>query len=102
MENGRAAEEAERLAALEARAKGNTRRIEELEQRLGELRPVVTAVATMDLRIARIEADVREIKSELRALCSRPANHWNRLLDAALGALAAGLVAFALVQLGVA
>ena len=91
----------ENFAALEARAKGNTRRIETLEARLSDLAPVVTSVATLDVRIARIEADVQEIKAEVRALAERPEKRWNHLLDAALGALGTAVAAYVLMKLGI-
>ena len=50
-------------------------------------------------KIDNIKEDVEEIKQEVEKVTARPAQWWDKLIAAALGALASGIVAAVLTQI---
>ena len=89
-----------RLTELEARSKSNSRRLDKVEQRQDALEAVVAAVQSLATREARVEADVQEIKSDVKSLKAKPAKRWEALGDKALWAVVAAVLGFLLARLG--
>ena len=74
--------------ALDAAASAH-KRIDALER----------AIAKVDSKVDNIKEDVEEIKQEVEKVTARPAQWWDKLIAAALGALASGIVAAVLTQI---
>ena len=78
--------------ALDA-AKSAHKRIDALEGEVKDLRALTLAVAKVDTKLENIKEDVGTIKVELQQVSARPMKWWDKLIAAALGAFASGIVA---------
>lgn len=88
------------LAALEARCKSNTHRIDELAADNQALHTLTASVSVLASKQESIESDVSEIKSDVKELKALPASRWETLWKAAVTAVVAGVIGFALACLG--
>ena len=77
--------------ALDAAASAH-KRIDALEREVKDLR-------TLTLAIAKVDSKVDNIKEDVEKVTARPAQWWDKLIAAALGALASGIVAAVLTQI---
>ena len=93
-------EHEKRLTEVEDRAKSNTHRIDKVEQRQGALEDLVGSVKVLATRQETVECDVKEIKSDVKNLTSKPAKRWNSLVDTIILAVAAAVVGFILAKIG--
>ncbi len=84
--------------ALDAAASAH-KRIDGLEREVKDLRTLTLAIAKMDSKVDNIREDVEEIKQEVEKVTARPALWWDKLIAAALGALASGIAAAVLAQI---
>lgn len=93
-------EMAVKLTETEARSRDNGRRLDRVEQRQEELGRLLSAVEVLAARQGTLEGDVREIKTDVKALTQKPARRWEQLVERALylavGAAAAWLTGGAL------
>ena len=85
-----------RLAEAEQRARANTRRIEKLEQQQENLNKLVTAVEVLAAREKGVETDVKEIKTEVKAINARPGKRWDSMVDKLLAVLAGAFLTWLL------
>ena len=88
------------VASLEARCKSNTHRIDELEEDNRALHTLATSVEVLATKQETIEANVNEIKTDVKSLKSLPASRWEAMIKAVVTAIVAGLVGFALAHAG--
>ena len=91
----------ERILKLEERAKSNTHRIDDLEADNKALHQLATSVEVLATKQETIEANVTEIKDDVKSLKALPGSRWEAVLKAALTAVIAGLVGFALARFGI-
>lgn len=89
-----------RLTDVEARAKSNTHRLDELERRQDNLDALVSTVAVMANKQDRMENDVQEIKADVKSMAARPGKRWEAAVEKALWAVLAAVIAFMLGQIG--
>lgn len=84
----------ERSIAQEAldSAKSAHHRIDALEHEVGDLRTLTVAVGKMGERLDGVKTDVEEIKTDVKAITDKPGRLQDKLIAAALTALATGLV----------
>ena len=73
-----------RLTETASRAKSNTHRIEKLEQRQNDLDKLVTAVEVLAAREHSVEADVKEIKADVKTITQKSGKRWDAMLDRVL------------------
>ena len=88
------------VASIEARCKSNTHRIDDLEADNRALHQLATSVEVLATKQEAIEANVSEIKDDVKSLKAIPGGKWEALVKTILTALAGGLVAYALFRLG--
>lgn len=88
------------IASLDARCKSNTHRIDELEADNKALHQLATSVEVLATKQETIEESVNEIKTDVKALKALPASRWEGLIKAAVTAVVAGLVGYALALAG--
>lgn len=88
------------VASIEARCKSNTHRIDDLEADNKALHQLATSVEVLATKQEAIEANVSEIKDDVKSLKAIPGGKWEALVKTILTALAGGLVAYALFRLG--
>ena len=89
-----------KIAEIHARSKSNTHRIDDLEADNKALHQLATSVEVLATKQEAIEANVSEIKDDVKSLKAIPGSKWEALVKTILTALAGGLVAYALFRLG--
>lgn len=90
-----------RLTSVEDRSKSNSHRLEEVERRQDNLDKLATSVEVLALREAAVESDVKEIKSDVKAIAAKPGKRWDGLVDKIILVVATALVTWLLTQAGV-
>ena len=80
-------------------AKSAHHRIDGLEDDIKDIRQLTAAMARVDVKVDGLECDVKEIKSDVKAITARPGQWWDKLIAAAIGAIATGIVAAILTQI---
>lgn len=93
-------EHEKRLTEVEQRSKSNTHRLQEMEKRQDNLDELVGTVKVLVVREESVENDVKEIKSDVKSLASKPGQRWDNLVTDIIKLVAAALVGFALAQIG--
>lgn len=89
-----------RLTDVEARAKSNTRRLDEMEKRQDNLEVLATSVSTLAAKQACMEGDVKEIKADVKVLAAKPGRRWEAIADKTIWAVLAAVIAFLLGRVG--
>lgn len=89
----------EELGALASRTKSAHKRIDDLEKKLDDIHALAVGVARMDEEMKNIKTDVSEIKDDMKKVAARPGQRWDKLIAAAIGAIASGLIAAILTQI---
>lgn len=89
-----------RLTEVEERAKSNSHRIDEVERRQDNLDELVGTVKVLAVRERQVEADVKEIKGDVKSLTSKPAQRWEMLITQIITLLAAAVIGFILAKIG--
>jgi hypothetical protein len=85
---------------LEERAKSNSHRLDAVEKRQDSLDELVSAVATVKTEQGHIQADVQEIKTDVKELTGKPGKRWDGVVDKVIWAIVGGVIAFMLVKIG--
>ena len=89
-----------KIVEIDQRSKSNTHRINDLEEDNRALHQLATSVEVLATKQEVIEANVSEIKDDVKSLKAIPGGKWEALVKTILTALAGGLVAYALFRLG--
>nr|DAP57750.1 MAG TPA: hemolysin [Caudoviricetes sp.] len=89
-----------RITAVEKLAKGNERRIGDLESDNKALLDLSTSVAVMAEQMKTMSSKVDSMDAAVKRLQSVPASRWEGLIKAAVTAVVAGLVGYALALAG--
>lgn len=90
-----------RLTEVEERSKSNSHRIDDVERRQDNLDELVSTVKVLAIREENVESDVKEIKSDVKALTTKPAKRWDNLVDKLVMTIAAAIVGFFLAKFGI-
>lgn len=89
-----------RLTALEDRAKSNTKRLDEVEKRQDDLDELISTVKVLAVREENVENDVKEIKTEVKTLTTKPAKKWDNLTNQIITIIVAAVLGFVLAKIG--
>lgn len=89
-----------RITAVEKLAKGNERRIGDLESDNKALLELSTSVAVMAEQMKTMSSKVDSMDAAVKRIQSVPASRWEGLIKAVVTALVAGLVGYALALAG--
>ena len=89
------------IASVEARCKSNSHRIDELEADNRALHQLATSVEVLATKQETIEANVSEIKDDVKSLKAIPGGKWEALVKAVVTAIVGALVGFALAHAGI-
>ena len=89
-----------RLTEIEARAKSNSHRLDEMEKRQDDLDELVSTVKVLADREVRVENDVKEIKDDVKSLKIKPLKRWDSIVNTVLIALVTAIAGFLLARLG--
>ena len=90
----------QRLTEVEERSKTNAHRIDDLERRQDDLDELVSTVKVLAVREENVESDVKEIKSDVKSLTSKPGKRWNDMMDKIIMLLVAAVVGAILAKIG--
>lgn len=90
-----------RITAVEKLAKGNERRIGDLESDNKALLELSMSMAVMAEQMKTMSSKVDSMDTAVKRLQSVPASRWEGFIKAAVTALVAGLVGWALAQIGI-
>lgn len=93
-------EHEKRLTEVEERSKSNTHRLDEVERRQDNLDKLVATVEVLAVKEGNVENDVKEIKSDVKALTNKSGQRWDGLVDKIILTIAAAVVGFLLSQIG--
>lgn len=91
----------EKIVEIEQRSKSNTHRINDLEEDNRALHTLATSVEVLATKQETIEANVSEIKDDVKSLKAIPGGKWEALVKAVLTAIVGALVGFAMAHAGV-
>lgn len=89
-----------RLTEVEERSKSNTHRLEDMEKRQDDLDELVSTVKVLAVREEAVENDVKEIKSDVKSLTSKPAQRWESLINQIITIIVAAVAGFILAKIG--
>jgi hypothetical protein len=89
-----------RLTEVEAMAKSNKRRIDNMEKRQDDLEKLTTSVSTLAANQKHMESDVKEIKADVKSMAAKPGKRWESIVDKAVWAVLAAVIAFMLGRIG--
>ena len=90
-----------KIAEIEARSKSNTHRINDLEEDNRALHTLATSVEVLATKQETIEANISEIKDDVKSLKAIPGGKWEALVKAVVTAIVGVLVGFALAHAGI-
>ena len=89
------------VASIEARCKSNTHRIDDLEADNKALHQLATSVEVLATKQEVIEANVSEIRDDVKSLKAIPGGKWDALVKATVTAIVGALIGFALAHAGI-
>ena len=89
-----------RLTEVEQRSKSNTKRLDEVETRQDNLDKLASSVAALATKQEDMDGDVKEIKADVKALNAKPGKRWESIVDKAVWAVLAAMIAFLLARVG--
>ena len=92
-------EHEKRLTEVEERAKSNSHRLDEVEKKQNDLSELVGTVKVLATKEEQVEKDVKEIKSDVKMLTSKPASRWDNLVNQIITILVAAAAGFFLSKL---
>ena len=89
-----------RLTIVEDRSKSNSNRLDEVERRQDNLEELTSTVKVLAVREENVESTVKEIKSDVKSLTSKPAKRWDSIVDKIIITIVAAIVGFILAKIG--
>ncbi len=90
-----------RLTRLESDLKTAFSKIDELRNRQNAFDDLVISVKQLAIREENVEADIKEIKADVKTLTNKPAERWNDLVKTVIGLIVAAVVGFVLAKIGI-
>lgn len=90
----------ERVTQVEQRCKSNTHRLDEQDKRIDDLSDLTASVRVLADRESRVESDVKEIKTDVKALTSVPGKKWDTAVMAVITAIVSAIIGYALAHIG--
>ena len=89
-----------RFTACEHKIDANFERIVWLEKRQNNLDEIVDTVKAVALRGERLEEDMKEIKTDVKNLTSKPGKKWENLVTQIITLLVAAIAGFIFAKIG--
>ncbi len=80
-------------------AKSAHKRLDALEKEVSDIHELTASIKVVNEKVDTLTDNMGEIKSEVRKFSQRPAQWWDKLAAAAIGAAASGVVAAILAQI---
>ena len=89
-----------RLTEVEGRSRSNTHRLDEIERRQDNLDDLVSTVKVLAVREEQVENDVKEIKSDVKSLTSKPGKMWESVVEKITLTIVAAIIGYFLAHFG--
>ncbi len=89
-----------RMTVVEDRSKSNTHRLDELEKRQDDLDELVGTVKVLANRQENVENDVKEIKSDVKTITSKPGQRWDTMISQIITIIVAAVAGFFMAKFG--
>ena len=89
-----------RMTEVEERSKSNMHRIDDLEKRQDNLDELVGSVKVLAVREEQVEKDVKEIKTDVKNLSSKPGKRWDNLVNQVVSILIGAVLGLLLTRIG--
>lgn len=89
-----------RLTEVEDRSKSNQHRLDEVEKRQNNLDKLAASVEVLAVKESNVENDVKEIKSDVKTLTSKPAKKWDNMINQIITIVIAAIAGFILAKFG--
>lgn len=89
-----------RLTVVEDRSKDNERRLKKIEERQNNLEELVGSVKVLALKQKNVEADVKEIKTDVKNLASKPGKRWEMIVEKLILTVVGAVALFLLAKFG--
>ena len=89
-----------RLSETEARARSNTKRIDELEQTTNTIQQLATSVAVMAEQMKTMNGSIAKLTGKVEAMEAEPGKKWRFVVEKTLYFVVAAVVGFALANIG--
>lgn len=93
-------EHEKRLTEVEARSKSNAHRLDAVEEKQNDLSELVGTVKVLATKEAQVEADVKEIKDDVKILTNKPGKRWELIVTESIKLLVVAILGFLLAKLG--
>lgn len=100
-------EHEKRLTAVEERSKSNSHRLDELEGTAKSINRLATSMEVMAEKqcqmvdtVDRLDGKVEKLDSKVETMEGKPGKRWESLVDKALWAFAAAVIAYILAHMG--
>lgn len=91
------------LTETEARSKSNQKRIDSLEKQRDDLTALTKSITELAVEQRHMNSELKEIKADIKAhgekiidIEKNPSKRWEKLVDCAIAALVAAIVAYIL------
>lgn len=89
-----------RLTEVEAKAKSNTHRIDDLEKRQDNLDELVGTVKVLAVREESVENDVKEIKNDVKSLTNKSGKLFDSIVEKVILLIVAAVVGYFIARMG--
>ena len=93
-------EHEKRLTEVESRSKSNAHRLEEVEKKQDDLSELVGTVKVLATKEAQVEADVKEIKDDVKILTNKPGKRWELIVVEGIKLLVVAVLGYLLAKFG--
>ena len=93
-------EHEKRLTEVESRSKSNAHRLNDVERRQDNLDELVGTVKALAVREGIMEADVKEIKSDVKKMAGKSGQRWDAIVDKVLLTAIGAIILYILARLG--
>jgi uncharacterized phage infection (PIP) family protein YhgE len=80
-------------------ARSAHKRLDTLEKEVSDIHELTASMKVMNEKVDDLTGDMIEIKTDLKKFSQRPAQLWDKLVAAAIGAIGSGLVGALLAQI---
>mgnify|MGYP003571668556 CR=1 FL=1 len=94
-------DEKERLVAVEERAKSNTKRLDDHEKEIEELKKTYSIMEKMDFRMGNVEDNVKKINQKLDEHKDEKGKKWDKLIDYLFYFIIAAALGYLCMKLGI-
>ena len=93
-------EHEKRLTEVEARSRSIAHRLVEVEKKQDDLSELVGTVKVLATKEAQVEADVKEIKDDVKNLTNKPGKRWELIVVEGIKLLVVAVLGYLLAKFG--